>query len=288
MKSVYKNLHLILTVLFIAGTLYSAYLLYNLPIALEKASGKIDLNAIDEARPVLIQIYVVIGLTLVIGFTLMTRYLYIINSEREARGNVLTSKEDIQENRYAKDSRNESDDNFDAQVQEIRSVAQDVKDEKSRIEKLLSKLCMKIEASQGIYYTVKKDKQRRYIEMLAAFAFSIPESTTLTYEFGEGLAGQAAREGKKLNISNVPEGYIKILSGLGSASPNHLAILPVKEGDQVVAVVEIASFREIAEPDEKLIAEVFKTETVKSKSAKEEKTLQSDEASNPKKAAKKK
>lgn len=288
MKSIYKNIHLILTGLFILGTIYSAFLLYQLPVALEKASGRIDLNAVSEAQPVFTRIYLVIGLTLVIGFTLMTRYLYFLNSERKALTNLQNVRDTVQESSQTAAEKNDTANTLTEKARAIRSGISEIKDDKTRYEKLLSNLCMKMEASQGIYYTVKKDKQRRYIEMLSAFAFSIPESSTLTYEFGEGLAGQAAREGKKLNISNVPQGYIKILSGLGSSSPNHLAIIPVKDGDQVVAVAEIASFREISEEDEKLIAEVFKTDTAKSKANPGGKAGQDGNASIEKPASKKK
>ncbi len=110
----------------------------------------------------------------------------------------------------------------------------------------------------GIYYAVKKEKATKYIEMLSSFAYSIPESKKIKYEFGEGLAGQVAKEGKKINISDVPDGYISIISGLGKSSPRHLTILPVKDNETVVGVVEIASFKEITSSDEELITEAMK------------------------------
>jgi putative methionine-R-sulfoxide reductase with GAF domain len=96
----------------------------------------------------------------------------------------------------------------------------------------------------------------------------MPESKTIKYEFGEGLAGQVAKEGRKINIDNVPEGYITIISGLGAASPNHLLIYPVMQDDQVAAVVEKASFKPISEEDERLVAEVLKIEKAKKKVSK--------------------
>ncbi|MDZ7607941.1 MAG: GAF domain-containing protein [Cyclobacteriaceae bacterium] len=119
---------------------------------------------------------------------------------------------------------------------------------------------MKIDASQALYYVVKKEKGIRYIEMMSSFAYSLPESETIKYEFGEGLAGQAAKDGKLINISEVPKGYITIISGLGASSPNHLVILPIKQGDEVAAVVEIGSFKGITSDEIKLIQEVLKPE----------------------------
>lgn len=270
MKSIYKKSHVVLIVLFVLGVLYSGYILYNLPAALEKVSARIDLNAINEAQPVITTTYTVIGLTLLLGFIVVIQFLYMLNSLSKQDEHLQTDefvKDKIEA--FADDTESERN-NISDVAREIKQSARELKDDRSKHEKILAKLCMKLEASQGIYYTVKKEKQKRFIEMQTSFAFSLPESETLTYEFGEGLAGQAAKEGKKINISNVPDGYIKIISGLGYASPNHLLIYPVKDGENVVAVAEIASFKEIGEKDEKLIAEVFKMEHSKPKVTKED------------------
>jgi putative methionine-R-sulfoxide reductase with GAF domain len=268
MKYIYKNSHFLIIALFGLGVLYSAYILYSLPTDLEKVSGKIDLNAINEAGPVLNKAFLIIGLTLLLGVVTLVQFLYYLNGVKKVEVRDIANKaETIQQQ--------ESEQNTDAekaklsnQVKEIITAARDAKDKRAKYEKILSKLCMKIEASQGIFYQVKTEKNKRSIEMLTSFAFILPESETLSYEFGEGLAGQVAKEGKKINISNIPEGYINIISGLGSASPNHLLIYPVKDGDKVVAVAEIASFKEISEEDEKLISEVLKVDDAKTKVAK--------------------
>src|SRR5205823_3261792 len=40
----------------------------------------------------------------------------------------------------------------------------------------------------------------------------------------------------------IPEGYIKISSGLGEGTPTNLAVMPILFEDQVLGVVELASF----------------------------------------------
>jgi GAF domain-containing protein len=117
-------------------------------------------------------------------------------------------------------------------------------------EKVLSMACKELEASQAALYAATIHDDKRVIRLVSGYALSLPESQTLVYEFGEGLAGQVAKEGKSINVSNVPQGYITVLSGLGSASPNALAIVPVQLADQVVGVLEIASFRSFSRSDE--------------------------------------
>jgi putative methionine-R-sulfoxide reductase with GAF domain len=261
MKSILQKSNYVLATLFAIGVLYSGYILYRLPAELEKVSGRIDLLAINEAQPVLNRSYLIIGLTLFVGIVALMRLLFDLSNLKKT--SISQTARDKTEDAQQQDSREQKEmgeDNLLKQAKEIISGSQKIKSEKERYDKLLSGICKKIEASQAVYYKVKKDKSKRYIEMLSSFAFNLPESETLRYEFGEGLAGQVAKEGKSVNIDNVPEGYINIISGLGSASPNHLVICPLRSGRDVVAVAEIASFKEITAEDEKLISEVLKLE----------------------------
>jgi putative methionine-R-sulfoxide reductase with GAF domain len=117
-------------------------------------------------------------------------------------------------------------------------------------EKALSIACKELEASQAAVYIATTRDDKRVIQLVSGYALSLPESQTLVYEFGEGLAGQVAKEGTCINISNVPQGYITVLSGLGSASPNALVIVPVQFEGKVVGVLEVASFQKFSAGDE--------------------------------------
>jgi len=270
MKSFYNKLSVIITVFFVLGILFSAFNLYNLPTELEKISGRIDLTVIKELSPVLNQTDFIVGLTLVLGLGSIILALYLLNYTKTSEKIIYVEKSES----HKQDAENKEDqakkEDLAKQVKDIQSGIKDIKDRKSKYEKLLSILCMKIEASQGIVYSIHKEKNKRYIEHFVTFAYNLAESETVRYEFGEGLAGQVAKEGKKINIKDIPEGYITIISGLGTASPNHLAILPIKEKGEVALVAEIASFKEISEHDENLIMETLVLENISSKQAKKE------------------
>ena len=268
MKSFYNKLNVIITVFFVLGILFSAFNLYNLPIELEKISGRIDLTVIKELSPVLNQTNFIVGLTLTLGLGSIIFALYLLNYNKTVEKIIYVEKTKSQ--KKDEDSKEElaKKEDLARQVKNIQSGIKDIKDRKSKYEKVLSSLCMKIDVSQGIMYSVQKEKNKRYIELFATFAYNLPESDSVKYEFGEGLAGQVAKEGKKINIKDIPKGYITIISGLGAASPNHLAILPIMEKGEVVFVVEIASFNEISESDEILIIEALKLEEVSLRAAK--------------------
>ncbi|WNO76615.1 HAMP domain-containing protein [Streptomyces sp. AM8-1-1] len=57
-----------------------------------------------------------------------------------------------------------------------------------------------------------------------------------------GLIAQAALEKKRILVDAVPAGYISIESGLGSAPPTSIVILPILFEDKVLGVIELASF----------------------------------------------
>ncbi|WP_432280567.1 HAMP domain-containing protein [Streptomyces luomodiensis] len=64
---------------------------------------------------------------------------------------------------------------------------------------------------------------------------------------GRGLVAQAALEKKRILINDVPPDYITISSGLGSALPASVVILPILYEDQVLGVIELASFSRFSE-----------------------------------------
>ena len=64
---------------------------------------------------------------------------------------------------------------------------------------------------------------------------------------GEGLVGTCIIEKKSTYLTDIPNGYIKITSGLGEATPNALFICPIQTDKEIVGVLEIASFNKIEE-----------------------------------------
>jgi len=264
MKSLYNRLNVILTVFFVLGILFSAFNLYNLPAQLEKISGRVDLSVISELSPVINQTYFIVGLTLALGLGSIILALYLLNYAKTSEKIIYVEKSETHQQEEDKKEEIARKEDLAKQIKDIHSGIKDLKDKKEKYEKVLSKLCMKIEASQGLVYEVFKEKNKRYIQLFASFAYNLPDSELIRYEFGEGLAGQVAKEKKKINIDDIPEGYITIISGLGASSPNHLAILPVLDIDEVIYVVEVASFNKISDADETLIVEALKLEEKKS------------------------
>ncbi|MDX2188265.1 MAG: GAF domain-containing protein [Bacteroidota bacterium] len=106
-----------------------------------------------------------------------------------------------------------------------------------------------VNTNQGKLYEIQSDSNGEYLELVACYAFSRKKFLHERIEIGEGLIGQSVIEVDKIYLTDVPEDYIKITSGLGEANPNCILIMPLKVVDKVHGVLELASFK-VLEPYE--------------------------------------
>jgi PAS domain S-box-containing protein len=58
---------------------------------------------------------------------------------------------------------------------------------------------------------------------------------------GEGLMGQCAVDHQVKVLTDVPDGFWRISSGMGMAMPHALLMMPVRSGEHFIGVVEVAS-----------------------------------------------
>ncbi len=110
---------------------------------------------------------------------------------------------------------------------------------------IISNLVKYCDANQGGLFLVNDDDENdKYIEMASAYAFNRKKFLEKRIEIGVGLVGRAVQEGETIYITDVPNDYITITSGLGDDNPKSILIVPLVVNDQVYGVIEMASFRE--------------------------------------------
>jgi putative methionine-R-sulfoxide reductase with GAF domain len=252
MKALYKNLALITSLLFTMSIIGLAYYLFIFPERIANQTHLISLMEVPELKPVLEELYIFSGISILLGF--ISILLHLFNKSNKDESNVVYI-EKFKDKKESKDahSKNTGDENIDENLREINATIKKESDKKIKAEKLLSYLADQLEASQAAIYIADKADKKNIIKLFATYAFVLPESQTVSYEFGEGLAGQVAKEQKLINISDVPKGYIKILSGLGEANPAHLILCPIIKDNKLLGVAEIASFKAITKSHETLV-----------------------------------
>ena len=108
---------------------------------------------------------------------------------------------------------------------------------------LLSELAPLVGAQQGLIYVVEAEDAGRppRLRQLARYADAPEAPQPATLALGEGLVGQCAAEGRLILLDEVPAGLVQIESGLFSAVPRAVIVLPVLFEKQVKAVLELAT-----------------------------------------------
>jgi GAF domain-containing protein len=61
---------------------------------------------------------------------------------------------------------------------------------------------------------------------------------------GEGLVGRCYQEQERIYLTDIPDNYIKITSGLGDNNPSSLLLIPLAYNNNIFGIMEIASFIE--------------------------------------------
>ena len=103
-----------------------------------------------------------------------------------------------------------------------------------------------INASQGgLFVLDDSDPQHVFLDMASAFAYDRKKFLTRRVPLGDGLIGVCALEKNTIYITDVPEDYMEIESGLGDSKPKSLLIVPLKSESKIMGVIELASPYEI-------------------------------------------
>lgn len=109
---------------------------------------------------------------------------------------------------------------------------------------IISNIVKYLEANQGGIFIVNDyEKENTFIELVACYAYNHKKNIQKHLELKEGLLGRCIMEKETIYLTDIPEDYIKINSGLGDASPRSLLMVPLVMNDIVFGVIEIASFK---------------------------------------------
>ena len=131
-------------------------------------------------------------------------------------------------------------------------LMQRCRDDRALGDQLLGELCHLLGAGYGALFTPASlaDDEVRFA-LSSSYGYSQPDGQL--FAPGEGLVGQVMASGKWVNIEQLPESYLAVRSGLGSAQPAHLLLAPAVTGDGVRAVIELALFRPPSESELELL-----------------------------------
>lgn len=129
----------------------------------------------------------------------------------------------------------------------------------------LSQLCDQVieavvkymKGNQGSIFILEDNgNEPPYLQLMASRAWNRKKFLQKRIELGTGLAGQAVLERESIFLREIPENYISITSGLGEANPRSILIVPLKSEEQVVGVIELASFKVFSDFEQRFLEKV--------------------------------
>jgi hypothetical protein len=110
-------------------------------------------------------------------------------------------------------------------------------------DELLRNLSNELPIVQAILYA--KDPNDELFKCTGKFAY-YSDYNPADFKVGETLSGQAVKNKSIVTLSNIPENYMIIASGLGKGSPGYLTYIPVLFHEEAIGLIEFATFTPIS------------------------------------------
>jgi CheY-like chemotaxis protein/signal transduction histidine kinase/HAMP domain-containing protein len=167
----------------------------------------------------------------------------------DALGEVAALKDNINEMiRNLRDTtdKNHAQDWLKTNLAKFTRLLQGQRDLATLSRTILSELAPVVEAQHGVFY-VNEGNGAPDLKLFASYAYTERKHLANRFKAGEGLVGQCALERVPIVVTDVPDGYVQISSGLGEAKPLNIVVLPVQFEGEVKAVIELASFHRFSD-----------------------------------------
>jgi CheY-like chemotaxis protein len=112
-------------------------------------------------------------------------------------------------------------------------------------EQMLHTLCRYVDAQVALLYRIEGG----VLAPTAAYGIDRPLAALPSLALGQGLAGEVARDGAALVLSDLPEDYLRVSSGVGESRLRRLLIVPVTADGKLQGVIELGFLRPAAGVD---------------------------------------
>jgi CheY-like chemotaxis protein/signal transduction histidine kinase len=143
-----------------------------------------------------------------------------------------------------------------AEFARLTELSLGITDLQQLVNMLISEISKLIEVGQGVFYVKDTGKNSEHIGefvLLGSYAYMERKNSSQRFRLGEGLIGQCALEKKTILLTQVPNEYIQISSGLGEGRPLTIFVMPIIFEEEVVAVIELASFKAFTPTQQNLL-----------------------------------
>ena len=192
----------------------------------------------------------------------------------EAQGELAELKDNINEmiqNLRDTTQQNAEQDWLKTNLARISGLMQGQRDLQTVSRLIMSELTPTVSAQHGAFFLAEggdaesgntplgADIDDYRLRLIASYGYQSRKSLSNVFHPGEGLVGQAALEKQSILITDAPGDYIRISSGLGDSAPVNIIVLPIIFEEQVLAVIELASFRAFSEVNQTFLEQLVES-----------------------------
>jgi CheY-like chemotaxis protein len=166
-----------------------------------------------------------------------------------AQGELLTLKDNVNQmiaNLRETTDKSKEQDWLKSNLAKLARLMQGQKTLESISALIMSELTPLVGAHHGAFFLSERENGGTVLKLTASYAYKVRKSLSNHFKLGEGLVGQSALEKKSILLTNVPDDYVAINSGLGEAPPRNVIVMPVLFEGEVRAVIELASFHQFS------------------------------------------
>lgn len=117
-----------------------------------------------------------------------------------------------------------------------------------------------LKANQAIFFQADySDAENPVLNLRATYAFDRRKYIKKQVAIGDGLAGVCFYERKSMFLTEIPNDYITITSGLGESLPRNIFIVPIMAEERVEGIIEIASFHILEAHQTEMVEQMAKS-----------------------------
>ncbi|BDD07966.1 hypothetical protein FUAX_03980 [Fulvitalea axinellae] len=129
----------------------------------------------------------------------------------------------------------------------IAEILRSSEDFNAVADKLASFLAKYVNANQfGLFVMAGDDEtDAGKLVLRSCYAYEKKRFTEKSIMPGQGLVGTCYLEARPIRMSEVPDGYTSITSGLGESTPTYILLIPLKVNDEIAGVMELAFFQHV-------------------------------------------
>ena len=216
-------------------------------LALGKATNKIDRVRKDELGDMTDSLNdLVDGITLYSNFTreigngqLDTEF-ELLSEEDVMGGELIKMRDNLKKNQQESETRNWATEG----IAMFADILRNDSDIKTLSEKIIINYVKYLNAIQGsIFLLPGEEGEEPYLELMATYAYDRQKYLEKRIDLNDGIVAQCVKEKKTVYLEELPRNFVNITSGLGTAPPNAILIVPLKVNDETFGAIEIASFK---------------------------------------------